>query len=524
MAAQRPIADARPAHVAAPERAALEVRNLSKSFGGSRALRGLDLKVRRAEIHGLLGQNGSGKSTFVKLLAGVHSPDPGAEVRIDGRLAALPMSAAQHERHGLSFVHQNLGLVPSLTVLENLRIRPLTRAGWRIDWAAQRRAAAAALERLGLSIDPRSRIDSLSQVDRALVAITRAFEQLREPHPGRDFPGLLVLDEPTPFLPAAGVRQLFDLMRRIVGHGAGVVFISHDIDEVRDITHRATVLRDGTVAGRFVTAEVDRESIVESIVGRSLVRYRTGTRDLAGGPLAVVEQLHGPAARGVNLTVRAGEIVGLTGLVGAGYEQLLQHLFGACRGATGTLRLGADSLDLSRLDPRQAMAHGIAFLPGDRQGASGIGSLTVTDNLFLPDVAGFFRRGILRRAAMAQEARSSGARFEVRPADPLLRLASLSGGNAQKVLLAKWLKLAPRLLLLEEPTQGVDVGARQQLLQAIRGAADAGAAVLCASSDHEQLADLCDRVLVFADGRITAALSGADLTREHIGTSCYAVT
>ena len=506
---------------------ALQVSNLSKSFGGAQALRGVDVDIAAAEIHGLLGQNGSGKSTFVKLLAGVYAPDPGALVRIAGSPVSMPMSAAGHEKHGLAFVHQNLGLIPSLTVLENLRIRSLTRAGRRIDWSAERRAAAAAFERLSLSIDPSARIDSLSAVDRALVAITRAFEQMQAPHAARRVAGLLLLDEPTPFLPREDVKRLFDLMRRIVSHGASVLFISHDVDEVREITHRATILRDGAVAGRFVTAEVDREDVIESIVGRRITRFKSGRRDPAGAPLVSAEQLCGPLLHDVGIALRPGEIVGLTGLVGAGHDHVLHHLFGARPGGSGRLRFGPpgtldDGLDLAKLTPRLAMRQGIAFLPGDRQSASGIGSLEVVDNLFLPDVAAFFRRGVLRRREMAAAAGLIGAEFEVRPPGAGRRLSSLSGGNAQKVLLAKWLKLRPRLLLLEEPTQGVDVGARQQLLRAIRGAADAGTAVRCASCDHEQLADLCDRVLIFAGGAVARSLSGADLSRENIGAGCYA--
>lgn len=501
---------------------ALVIRGLAKSFGGARALKGIAFEVGRREIHGLLGQNGSGKSTFVKLLAGFHHPDPGAQVEIFGRRVHLPLTAGEQAASGLAFVHQNLGLVPSLTVLENLRIASLTARGrTRIDWGLERREAQAALTRFELDLDPAARVDALPQVDRALLALVRAFEAVRETQDAHGAPGLLVLDEPTPFLPRNGVERLFALMRRIVGAGSSVIFISHDIDEIREITDRATVLRDGEVSGSFRTAEASREEIIEQIVGRRVARYRTGVRELPSEPFATIHGLTGPRVTDLSLELKRGEIVGLTGLVGAGYEQVLYHLFGATPAMQGALQLDGASYALSRLRPAAAMAAGIALLPGDRQSASGIGSITITDNVFLPDVARFFDGGWLRRQRMASEAATICADYEVRPPVPALQLSSLSGGNAQKVLLAKWLKLAPKLVLLEEPTQGVDVGARQALLRAVRAAADRGAAVLCASSDHEQLADLCDRVLVFGRGRVLASLEGEDLTKEHIGERCY---
>jgi ribose transport system ATP-binding protein len=507
---------------------ALLIRDLSKSFGGARALKGVSLTVGAREIHGLLGQNGSGKSTLVKILAGFHAPDPGGRVEISGAPVALPLGAAELSRRGLAFVHQNLGLVPTLTVLENLRIGSLTGGNrWRIDWRRELELARAALERFAIDLDPRARLDSLSQVDRARLAIVRAFESLRARRTDGHSSGLLVLDEPTPFLPRQGVDQLFGLVRSVVTEGASVVFISHDLDEIREITDAATVLRDGEVSGTFRTAATSREALIEHIVGRKITRYRTGERRLPDAPPAArIRGLCGPRVREFSLDLKPGEIVGLTGLVGAGYGEVLHHLFGALSPATGgasagEIEIGSDTLKLAALDPKRALAAGIMLLPGDRQNASGIGSLSVLDNLFLPDVARFFRGGRLRRGPMRRAAAELIATYDVRPGDASMPLSQLSGGNAQKVLLAKWLKLGPRLLLLDEPTQGVDVGARQQLLGAVRAAADAGACVLCASSDHEQLADLCDRVLVLARGELVAELRGAELTKAHIGERCY---
>ncbi len=516
---------------------ALALRGLAKSFGGARALDGVDLTIGPREIHGLLGHNGSGKSTLVKILSGFHSPDPGATLRLHGESLRLPLSLAEQRRRGLAFVHQNLGLVPQISVLENMRVVEITagRRPW-VDWRAQRRAALAALQQFGLEIDPDQPVSTLSPVERALVAIVRAFAAIDATRSGRDLHGLLVLDEPTPFLARDDVERLFRLMRQVVAEGASVLFISHDLDEIVEITDRATVLRDGRVAGSFATRATARDAIVELIAGHpraAAVGARPGARaarrkdggqvSAAGAdPAFEIRGLAGTQLQEFDLTLRHGEIVGLTGLLGSGYERVLHHLFGAVRASGGTLRSGGELLDLRSQTPAAAVRAGIAFLPGDRQGASGAGGLPVLDNVLVPDFARFVRSGRLQWGRMRAHAGALTARHRVRPLDLDLKLSSLSGGNAQKVLLAKWLDIEPRLLLLEEPTQGVDVGAREELWQAIREIAAAGTVVLCASSDLEQLEELCDRVLVFARGRCRAEVGGATLSKQELLRQCYA--
>ena len=500
----------------------LRVEGLSKTFGGARALAGIGFDVRPGEVHGLLGRNGSGKSTLVKILAGFHAPDPGGRLEINGTAVDLPLRAGDFRRHGLAFLHQNLGLVPSLTVLENLRLDSITRGGRPIGWRAERAAAAAALARYEVAVDPAARIDALAPVDRALVAIVRAVEEIRRAHAVSGRPGLLVLDEPTPFLPRDSVARLFALMRRIVAEGSGVVFISHDIDEVLEITDRITVLRDGAVVGTRTTREVTHGDIVELIVGRRLAATRRAPAQAnAHDPFAEVADLAGHSVRPARFVVGRGEVLGLTGLIGSGYAEIPYLLFGARRGA-GRLSLAGQADDLAAMTPRRALARGMALLPGDRQGASGIDALPVVDNVFLPDLTRFLHGLRLQRGAMLREAAALGVRYQVQPNDPALPLSALSGGNAQKVLLARWMNRAPRLLLLDEPTQGVDVGTRQQIFAALRAAAAGGMSVVCASSDAEQLAEICDRVLVFARGRIVAELSGAAVAKDAIAEACYA--
>ena len=508
---------------------ALALRGLAKSFGGARALDGVDLTVGPREIHGLLGHNGSGKSTLVKILSGYHAPDPGAELRLFGESLRLPMTLAEQRARGLAFVHQNLGLAPQLSVLENMRVADIT-GGARpfIDWRAQRRAAETSLKQFGLPIDPDQPVSSLTPVERALVAIVRAFAAIDATRSGRELHGLLVLDEPTPFLARDDVDRLFKLMRQVVSEGASVLFISHDLDEILEITDRATVLRDGRVAGSFETRETRRERIIELIAGHAHVAAPAAARGQAGdaGREAAVafevRDLAGPLLQPLDLTLRRGEIVGLTGLLGSGYERVLHHLFGATPATRGVLQAGAERIELPTLTPAAAVRAGLAFLPGDRQGASGAGGLAVLDNVLLPDLRRFFDGGRLQWPRMRSHAQGLAERHRVRPVDIDMKLASLSGGNAQKVLLAKWLDVKPRLLLLEEPTQGVDVGAREDLWAAIREIAAAGTVVLCASSDLEQLEELCDRVLVFARGRFRTEVGRGSLSKAELLRQCYA--
>jgi ribose transport system ATP-binding protein len=506
---------------------ALEFSGLSKTFGGQQALRSVDFSVAAGDVHGLLGQNGSGKSTLIKILAGFHAPDPGATLRIGGQDVPLPLPPGGVRPFGVAFVHQHLGLIPPVTVLENLLLTRLSGWGgiarpWAIDWARERTAARSLFERYGLDIDPGVPVSRLSSVERALVAIVRAVEEIAAGGPAKSGHGVLVLDEPTPFLPRADVDRLFTLVRRVVAAGASVIFVSHDIDEVLEITDRATVLRDGQVAGVMVTANATRDAVVSMIVGRRLQPGAPRSVAVGQGPAAVtVEKLSGAQVTDISLSLRSGEIVGLTGLLGSGYEQVPYLLYGALQAQSGTLMLGTERIDLTTLTPAAAIKAGLVLIPGDRPVAGGVGALPIVDNLTLPALTSRFRPFLLRRGAMLAASRSLGERFGVVPNRPMLPLASLSGGNQQKVILAKWLQLSPKLILLDEPTQGVDVGARQTVYQAIRDAAAAGACVVCSSSDAEQLAEICDRVVVLGRGRIAAELVQPALSQHAITECCY---
>jgi ribose transport system ATP-binding protein len=500
----------------------LELRSLSKSFGGTQALRNVDLTILPGEVHGLLGENGSGKSTLVKILVGFHEPDEG-ELLIDGEPVGLPLAPGQFRALGMSFVHQDLGLVESLSVLENLRVAELasSRSRMGISWRRERKRARETFERYGVRIDPGAMVARLKPVERALLAIVRALEEIRAV--GRR--GLLVLDEPTVFLPKEGAELLFALVRDAATAGASVLFVSHDLDEVREITDRVTVLRDGALVGTVRTSETSARTFVEMIVGRQLatlvdVRHA----DLTERPVGVsVEGVTGASVRDVSFQIHTGEIVGLTGLLGSGFEEVPYLLYGARRPTAGRLVLDGNGIDLLGMHPTRAIGSGLALIPADRKTSGSVGSLPVLDNLALSVLVRYFNGVALERRRMRRDTRALMRAFDVRPSDPALPYGLLSGGNQQKALLAKWFQTDPRLLLLDEPTQGVDVGARQQIFSLLRTTVEErGTYVLCASSDYEQLAVLCDRVLVFGRGRIWRELVGEDVSKERMIEQCYA--
>jgi ribose transport system ATP-binding protein len=504
----------------------LEARNVSKTFGRALVLDRVSLEVPSGEIHGLLGQNGSGKSTLIKILSGFHEPDSGAELWVRGDPVRLPLRAGEFHRLGLSFVHQDLALIPSLSVTENLFAGTLARSERRtIRWSRARLRAREVFARYGVRLDPRAQVSELNGTDRALLAIVRAMEELRGAAGGKERSTLLVLDEPTAFLPRAGVELLFDLVRAIARDGAGVLFVTHDLEEVLELTDRATVLFNGRVAGTVDTAATDAHQLVELIVGRRLELLEPQPTPHADGTVAVrVDGASGNLLREASFDIRKGEIVGVAGLVGAGFEEIPYIVFGAAASAGGQVQIGDQIHDLSRMTPGRAMAAGMGLIPADRAADGSVGTLSVADNVTMATLGSYQGRLKLDRRALSRSARELGERFDVRPNDPSMAYSALSGGNQQKVLLAKWFERRPSLLLLHEPTQGVDVGARYQIYAIVREAAVGGAAVLCASSDYEQLAMLCDRVLVFARGRLVGELAGEHVTKDHITAECLATS
>ena len=504
--------------------AALELRGVEKRFGAVHALKGVDLTVLPGEVHGLLGENGSGKSTLIKILAGYHAPDSG-ELHVGGHEVRLPLHPGQFRHLGLSFVHQDLGLMPTLSVVENLRSYDLDSIGrpWRISWARERRRAREIFERYGLQLRPETAVADLSPTQRALLAIVRAVESMRgSVAEGHLAGGVLVLDEPTVFLPRSGTDQLFSLVKGIAAEGSTIVFVSHDLDEVLEITDRITILRDGSVVNTVATHEVRKHELVEMIVGRALAAFEPHPRDATQRTVAAsVTGLAGSSLSEASFDLHRGEVVGAAGLVGSGFDDLPYLLYGAQRPTAGRLRIGERELELAGLSPAVAMDAGLVLIPGDRQRDGLIGSLSISDNVTMPRLPEFRTPAGLARGRIWSDADAICHEFDVRPPEANRAVSALSGGNQQKALLGKWLHARPQVLLLHEPTQGVDVGARLQIFELIRSVAAEGITALVASSDYEQLAAVCDRVLIFGLGRIVQELIGSDITKERITEQCY---
>jgi ribose transport system ATP-binding protein len=500
----------------------LEARHFSKRFGGTMALDDVSLSIDSGSAHGLVGHNGSGKSTFIKILGAYHAPEPGAELSIGGKPIRLPLAPGLFRSLGMAFVHQDPGLVGSLSVVENLRIGALAQQQLnRIAWTAEVRRCEALLHEFGMAVDPRAAVETLRPWQRPMLAIIRAIDEIRQLQAETGVRrGILILDEPTANLADSNVGQLFDVVSRVQEAGFGVLFVSHDLDEVLAVTNHVTVLRDGRVAGSGPTSGFSRDDLVRLIVGHDIqpagVRAARPSRT---DHLMDVRNLSGPSVRKADLWITPGEIVGVSGLIGSGFAEIGPMLMGALTARTGRMRLGTKTHDLPAMTPAAAISAGICYVPGERLREGCIGELTVGENVTLPVLRRFFR-GWLRGRAIDGHARAQLRRFAVRPPDPALPLEALSGGNQQKVLLAKWLQLAPALLILQEPTQGVDVGAREQIFTIIREFAEHGGGVLCLSGDHEQLALLCQRVLIFRRGRIAAELIGTNVTKDKIAHEC----
>jgi ribose transport system ATP-binding protein len=503
----------------------LELQGLSKTFGATRALANVDFDVRAGEVHGLVGRNGSGKSTLIKVLSGYHVPDPGGHLIIGGEVVPLPVTGRAAAEHGLVFVHQDLGLVGAYSVLENIRLNSWASSGLQpIHWKTERASVAEELARFGLFADPETPIDSLSQVDRAIVAIVRAMHHLGVTGDGTgDSTGkVLVLDEPTAYLPTDSVERLFDAVRAVAATGAGVVFVSHRTDEVLNITDRITVLRDGQLVETVVTDDTDEDALVALILGRALDSfYPDPIQTEPGERVLTVEGLTGGLVKNLYLEVDRGEIIGLTGLMGAGHDEVPYYIFGARDAQAGHITVNGQGLPIAKSTPTDAIAAGVALLPADRLNLSGSAAASVEDNVALPVLKKYFSRGRLQLAAVRSQVGGLMTSFDVRPAMPNLEFSALSGGNQQKALLAKWLQMEPSLLLLHEPTQGVDVGSKADIFVRITEAAEAGTAVVIASAEHEDLANLCTRVLVFDNGRVVGELAANELTEERILALCY---
>jgi ribose transport system ATP-binding protein len=493
----------------------LSVRSVSKSYGGAQALRSVSLSVVSGQVHGLVGANGAGKSTLIRILAGLTQPD-GGDILVDGKrvVADSPHVA---NRLGMSFIHQELAFVPGMTVLENIMLGmpKKTRFGV-VDWGAIAKDVAPIAARVGVRAPLDANAKGLSTAENWLIAIARALVLKAR---------LIVMDEPTAALSTAEAERLFSIIRDLRRSGVAVLYVSHRLDEILELCQQVTVFRDGRSVAELAGADLTREAIVEAIVGGAVEApvERTNPRRLTEPALSVRALARAPRVKGVSFDLRKGEVLGLGGLVGAGRTELARLLFGAERPQQGSMML--DRKPYAPRSPADAVKRGIGFVPEERRVDGLILSKSLAFNLGLANLQSIvFHRAFpfisgSRRRALAERAIRDLAIKTVSAETPVGRL---SGGNQQKVVIARWLASRPKVLILDEPTRGVDIGARAEIHRLIRKLAREGMAVLVISSEPEELPDLCDRALVMAEGRIVGELAGEALTRQRIIAASYA--
>lgn len=478
---------------------ALTASGVSKAFGATKALSDVSLTVRVGEIRALLGENGAGKSTLIKILTGLVDSDSGV------------LSTAGGSSSGVVAVHQELTLVPTLSVAENLALRKLPRRGIFIDKGAMRSRAVVALQRVELDVDPSLPLERLGLAERQLVEIARALQEQ---------PSVLLLDEPTSSLNSSEARMLFRFVRDLAASGTAVLFVSHRLDEVYDLCQSATVLRDGRVIGDVALADTNPEALTRMMLGDRLLQetleppVAAGQHVRAGEPVLRCQALSGEGFTGVSIDVWPGEVVGVAGLVGAGQSAFARALGGLQRTYVGDLHIGNAAVRSN--SPARSIAAGIAYVPSDRALEGLCLDLSTGTNAILPSLQSTSRLGLVERSKTRHWAEAIVREFDVRPPEPSKRVGDLSGGNQQKVVLGKWMATQPTVTVLDDPTRGVDVGAKLAIHEAIRSRAGQGGAVVLVSSDVTELLSLADRIVIFRGGTISGGLTRDTWSHEHL--------
>ncbi|WP_261777617.1 MULTISPECIES: sugar ABC transporter ATP-binding protein [unclassified Rhodococcus (in: high G+C Gram-positive bacteria)] len=502
----------------------VRVLGLSKDFGSNRVLDGVDLEFNSGSIHALLGANGSGKSTLIKILAGYHAPTEG-RIELHGADLALPATPSAVHSAGVRFVHQDLGLVNTMSVADNLALAlGYERRGGTIDWRGQRSAARMDLASVGVhDVDPNAVVGSLGPVQQTLVAMARAMRGLEPGH------GVLVLDEPTARLPNAQVDELLDRCRLLRDQGIALIYVSHRLDEVFAMADTLSVLRDGRVVFDGAIGATDEDRLTRIITGKTAGSDAMSDESATDGRIAATDDhvkislrgVGGTFVHGVDMDIHRGEILAVTGLVGSGRSELGRLIFGSQTKTDGEIRHNGELLRAVTIE--QSIERGIGYVPQDRKQAA-IPTFSLTDNISLADLSKHLSSGRISAKSERRTAESIISAMDVRPPDPNRLLGELSGGNQQKIILGKWLQLDLDVLILDEPTYGVDIGARTAILTTVLArVAETGMSLLLLDSDIDLVARYADRVLVMRRGQIVAELRGEDVTTEKIAAASYAV-
>ncbi|NRF67491.1 sugar ABC transporter ATP-binding protein [Aquincola sp. S2] len=485
---------------------ALSFHDVAKAFGPVQVLHGVSFALQPGRIYGLLGENGAGKSTLMKIAAGYEMPS-GGELHIDGRPVHFSGSRAA-EAEGIVLIHQEFNLAEDLTVAQNIFLGHEKKRGWLLDDAAMREGAAVVLRQVGLDVDPDTKVRQLIVAEKQLVEIAKALARKAR---------LLIMDEPTATLTPGETERLFQLMAQLKSSGVTIVYISHKLDEVERITDEVIVMRDGRFVARDATAKLSRQQMANLMVGRELSDLFPPKRSIVladSAPLLEVQHLTVPGwAEDVSFEVRAGEILGFAGLVGAGRTELFEGLLGLRPHRAERVGIAGRAVHIG--SPRDAARHGLTYLSEDRKGKGLHIAFGMTENLTLMDLARYARPW-LRRGAERAALKAAVAEFGIRTGSLSLRASSLSGGNQQKLALAKVLQPQPRVVVLDEPTRGVDVGAKRDIYFLIHKLAADGCSVVVISSELMELIGLCHRVAVMRNGRLQTTLAADQLTEEAL--------
>jgi ribose transport system ATP-binding protein len=483
----------------------LEMRGITKHFPGVTALDGVDFELERGEVHVILGENGAGKSTLIKMLSGAYQPDEG-EILFEGEPVRIP-SAAVAQGLGISTIYQEFNLVPQLTVAENVFLGRQPRRLGIVDRRRMREEARRLLERIKVRVDPDALVSALGVAQRQMVEIAKALSLEAR---------VLIMDEPTASLSGQEVQRLFEIVRGLKQEEVGVIFISHHLEEVTEIGDRVTVLRDGKLVGQ-VPATTDHSELVRMMVGRSIEDQFPRRRPEIGDVLLEVRDLSREGAlEDVSLRVRAGEVVGIAGIVGAGRTELARAIFGVDPVDSG--EVWVEGRRMERFDPREAKNRGIGFITEDRQRQGIVPPLSVAENLVLASLGKSTSLGLVNRGEQRSRAQKMIDELNIRTPGPEQEVRYLSGGNQQKTVIGKWLLADSRVLIMDEPTRGIDVGAKVEIYELMNELTEQGAGILMISSDLPEVLGMSDRILVMAGGRITGEFSGEEATQERVMT------
>ncbi len=485
----------------------LELRNIGKTFSGVNVLRGINLTLERGEVHALLGENGAGKSTLIKIISGYQPPDRGGEILLEGRPVTFRRPKDAKDAH-IHTIYQELSLCPDMTVAENIVIDKQDRyKGFLLDNKAFVKLAQETLDRLGLDINPNERVRNLSIAQQQVVEIAKAISSDAR---------VILMDEPTSSISQKDSERLLEIIRTLKSHGVTIIYISHRLHEIGQIADRVTVLRDGNLVGTVVASEVTNQRLINMMVGREHTNVYP-KRDVELGECVLrVENLCSDAFENVSFTVRRGEILGIGGLVGAKRTEIMETLFGLRPIRSGKIYLNGREFDPK--NPKKCIENRIAFVTEDRKKSGLVLVLSVLENTNMVNAASMNRRGVLNWKQLADVAQKHKQSLNIRLNSIAQPVSTLSGGNQQKVVLAKWMEFNPQLVLFDEPTRGIDIGAKTEIYNIMGELAANGAAIVMVSSELPELVSVTDEIVVMCEGRMTGLVQKCDATQEYIMT------